>query len=66
MSEDMEAVADEAIDKGAKAAKHMTKFIPLVNDVGGGLIALTAAIIATNLAFGKFRSAWMVAKKVTS
>jgi len=63
MEDEVQDVAEEAIDKGAEAAKHAVKFIPLFVNVGTGMVALTAAIASGNLAFGKFRAAYDAVKE---
>jgi len=65
MSEqDVKDVADEAIDKGADVAHQAARFLPLLRDVSGGMIALTAAVVAGNMALGKFRAAYETSKVV--
>lgn len=62
-NDDVVEVADEAIEKGAEAAKGMAKFIPLFINVSGGMVALTASIAAGSMALGKFRAAYEASRK---
>jgi hypothetical protein len=66
MSEqDAQKAAEEAIDTSADAAKKAAKFIPLVSNLGGGVLTATAAIVFANMSVAKFRTAYEISKKRT-
>lgn len=63
---DVQEVADQAIERGAEAAKGLTRFLPLATNMGGGMIALTVAVFAGSMAVGKFRGAYELSRQVKS